>query len=414
MPFTTPQELNIDETAGIQPNEITTLPENFAFLTAYSPKATGGLDAAFPIISYNSTFVSFNPAAGTTVRGLAFTHADTDGTQVPFHPTEGFATTLKDIDGNTIYLFADPDHTDVLLGRTSNLATAPVAFAIALDESANHLSAGAYIVLFEAMQHNLNGADPNDVIDLAGFVNVSTDTTTTSTETFSQFGDVPSGNTDYAIIAPDSAGTGQSGSVQLLVTGQVSTTKGKTTTLGDTTVNVSTQGLGSGSQAVGENATLQIDYITGGTQSTGSFSQISYTKHIENITETSFVLTQVNPNGTTVDLTVAGWNDKVDATAPAKTTGKPGDATDVPLTGVQVFDANGAPAAGVTTTLNASGDAVITGLEFGDRIVVTSAGMDRITIANNGPSKNSSFDVGVIKFATTSVDNRRGYSRSRR
>jgi hypothetical protein len=410
MVFTTPQELNIDETAGIQPNEIATLPANFAFLTAYSPKATGGLDTAFPIISYNSTFLSFTAPDGTTVSDLAFTHLDSaTNKQVAFSTTVGFPTTLKDIDGNTIYLFADPAHTDVLLGRTTATSTgstsdlnSPIAFAIALDESANHTSAGAYIVLFEAMRH-LNPGDPNDVIDLTNFVNVSTATTTTTTDIFSKFADVPSGNTDYAIIAPDSAVIGQSGANQLLVTGQVLSTKGKTTTSVDTTVNVSEQGLGSGSQAVGENATLQIDYITGGTQSTGSFSQISYTKHVENITETSFVLTQVNPNGTTVDLTVAGWNDKVDATAPAKTTGKPGDADNVTLTGVTVLDANGQPAAGVTTTINSSGDAVIKGLEFGDKVVVTSAGMDRITIANNGPNKNSSFDVGAIQFTATNV-----------
>src|SRR5215204_3930156 len=138
-PFTT-QDLNIDETAGIQLNEIaaTTLPAKFTFLDEYSPKATGGLDAAFPIISYNSTFLSYTAPAGTTVNDLVFSHVGTGGTQVPFSATDGFATTLKDIDGNTIYLFADPNHTDVLLGRTANLATAPIAFAIALDESANH------------------------------------------------------------------------------------------------------------------------------------------------------------------------------------------------------------------------------------------------------------------------------------
>jgi hypothetical protein len=412
--FTT-QDVNVDETAGAQLglNEITLAAfqtSDYAYLLSLQGGGAGD-DAKFPQVAYNANFLSLAVPSGTTVADLVFTHLDSTNTQVQFSATVGFETTLKDVDGNTIYLFLDDNvasNGNVLIGRTANNPSAPAAFAIVLDEASNDQSAGAYVILYEAMQHNLDGLEPNDVIDLANQLYVSATTTTTTSTLFSDFSDVPSGNTDYAIIAPD---PGQPQGTNILVTGDAP--KGNVNSpVQNSTVNVSTQGLGAGSQAVGKNAVLQIDFINGGTQSTGSASQISYTSHLEGVTEAQFSLTQVNPTGELINLTVAAGDEQgnLQGTAFRSPVG-----TNVNIMQVQVFDAagnliedsDGTPDAtgpnAVTATINSAGDAVVTNLRLDYTVKVFSAGMDQLRITNTDNNNNASFDVGEILFGSTST-----------
>jgi hypothetical protein len=411
----TSQDLNIDETAGVQLDEVASLPAPYTYLLTIAPQGTAGDDADFPQVSYDADFLKLtNVPNGTTVSDLVFTHAGPNGTFVQFSETDGFETTLKDVDGRTVYLFLDPTNANVLLGRVSTsddpavtpTASSPLAMAIVLDEAANHLSAGAYIVLYEAMQHPLN-PNPNDVIDLTNQLFVSSATTTTTTAIFENFALVPPGNNDYAIIGPTSGAAGSN----LLVTGD--TPKGNVNgPVGDGTVNVSTQGLGSGSQAVGKNSTLQIDFINGGAANTaGGEAGIQYTSHIENVTEAQFSLTQVNPNNELINLTVGAGNEQGNVKG---VTFRDFVGTNVNITQVQVFDAagnliedsDGTPNAtgrnAVTATI-VNGDAVLTNLRVDYTVKVFSTEMDQIRITNTDNNNNASFDVGEIQFSSTST-----------
>lgn len=403
--FTT-SDLEIDETEGVQLDEVATLPAAYSYLLTLSPQGTAGEDANFPQISYDASFLILdNVPTGTTVEDLAFTHPDAANELVEFSTTDGYATTLQDVDGNTIYLFQDTTNDNVLIGRIADDPDAAAAFAIILDEAADSQSAGAYIILYEAMQHNLDGEDPNDVIDLTNQLFVSTATTTTTTTAFTDFSDVRSGNTDFAIIGPDGTATG----VNLLVTGDAPK-GGVNGPLQDGTVNVSTQGIGSGSQSVGKNAVLQIDFINGGAaNTTGKENKILYTDHIEDVTEAQFSLTQVNPTGELINLKVSGGDEQGNVQG---STFRDFIGDDVALTRVVVYDANGNvvedsdladdPSNLVTSEI-INGDAVLTNLQLNYTVKVYSDGMDQIRITNNDDHDNASFDVGAIKFSQSTT-----------
>ena len=111
------------------------------------------------------------------------------------------------------------------------------------------------------------------------------------------------------MIGPDSAGPDGQGATQILVTsfdpdGAFDT------------VNVSAQGsdpgsLGSGSQSVGQNAGLRLDFVTGGntTYTDGNdINNLSYTAHNETIKDAGFSLVQTNPNNASLDITVSAFN----------------------------------------------------------------------------------------------------------
>jgi hypothetical protein len=172
-------------------------------LIAYLNSLNAAPDTGFPqYAERDDMIVGF--ANGATLSLVANANGD------PF-PAAGVPTTFNDIDGNLITLFADPTNSNIILGKDS---TGEVSFAVVLD------GFKVYIVQFEALEHAIKGSvDSADTLDLTGLIFVQATSTVTTTLNFSDFSDVPSGQDEFAMIAPDTAPPNQQGAVQFLVTG---------------------------------------------------------------------------------------------------------------------------------------------------------------------------------------------------
>ena len=409
--FTT-QSIVLDETIGLTDNDIalSTLmaedPALYAHLITSNdfPKASAG-DLMDPEVAWQQNFISVTVPSGTTLNDISFAQ---NAAGLAFSTTLGVASSIKTIAGDDIWLFVDPLNENILLGRigtdATSAASGAVAIAIVLDEAADHTHAGLYIVQYAAL-YNPDSTNPDDrLTPLTDKIFISTDST--APIIFSDFADVPSGNTDYAIIAPDSAIPGQSGDVQLLVVGFDG--------LDNATVNVSTTGLGAASQSIGVDAALQIDFVTGGTQSTGTAANIAYGAHYET-DQAGFKVTQVNPtndgpNANRVDVRVAAANVTGDEQGLNFYNGSA--VTDVAITRVQVLDtdgltviedtqAGGPDDANITISINGS-TADIKNLLLNQSVrFYTSLPMDRFTATNIDTSSNTSFDLGGFYFTGT-------------
>src|SRR5262249_1369680 len=126
-------------------------------------------------------------------------------------------------------------------------------------------------------------------------------------------------------------------------------------------VNISTQGLGVSSQDVRFGRELQIDLITGGTQSAGkNFTNApiapDYDTHIENVSAAGLSASQSTPTNTKADIEIHAYNNNDNAEGAAF----PGDDNDdeINITGV-TFKLNGvattAAALGITVDLTGTG-----------------------------------------------------------
>lgn len=409
--FTT-QSIVIDESFDLTDNDIslaqfaTDEPALYAHLITSNdfPKSNAG-DLPDPEIAWQSDFLSVTVPVGTTLNDITFAQ---NSAGLAFSTTLGVASGMKTVDGSDIWLFADPSNENVLLGRVGAdgtvAASGDVAFAIVLDEAADHSSAGLYIVQYAAL-YNPDGTNPDDRLStLTDKIFISADST--APILFSDFADVPSGNTDFAIIAPDSAGVGQSGDVQLLVTGFDGD--------GNATVNVSGSGLGAASQSIGVDAMLQIDFVTGATQGTGTANQIAYGTHYET-QEAGFKVTQINPtnsgpNPNRVDVQIGALNVTGDEQGLNFYDGSATSA--VTITRVQVLaadgvtivedtQAGGADDATITIAINGA-TADIKNLLLNQSVrFYTSDPMDRFTAKNIDTASNTSFDLGGFYFTGT-------------
>jgi len=208
-------------------NEVSTLSANQALIDHLNG-LNANPDDGFPqYAERDDMIVGF--ANGATLSLVSNASGD------PF-PAAGVPTTFNDIDGNLITLFADPTNSNIILGKDSN---GEVSFAVVLD------GVKVYIVQFEALEQTITGSvDTADTLDLTGLIFVQATSTVTTTLDFSDFRDVPSGQDEFAMIAPDTAPPGQQGAIQFLVTGVG--TNGT-----HSTVNVSTQGGFNGSLGTG-------------------------------------------------------------------------------------------------------------------------------------------------------------------
>lgn len=397
----TSQNLIIDETAGLQDDDVASSALQAASAAVYAhlvtdndfPRSTAGAITT-PEVAYQSDFIVFTPSGGSSITDMALTQ-DASGT--PFSTTLGVNSGVTTVEGETIWLFADATNANILLGRTgvdaTAAATGDVAFALWLDEASDHLSAGLYMVQYAALYHP-DATNPDDQIALlSNAVFVSVDTI--DQQLYSDFSDVHPGNTDFAIVAPD--GASGSGDVQLLL---VAFEDGV-----PASVNVSMQGIGAGEQSIGVGAAVQVDVVAGGTQGTGNANEIAYGNHVE-VEQAGFQITQVNPNqggANRVDLTIAADNVSGDEQGSDFYDGSL--VTAVAITRVQIFDGDG------VTLLEDSGDPAFNdpdisisfsgGIATVNNLLVdqnvrffTSGPMDRFTVANVDEEKNTSFDIG--------------------
>ncbi len=289
-------------------------------------------------------------------------------------------------------------HANVVIGviGTSNPAVAPaangpLAFSLGLV-STSATNADLYTVQYVPLfQPDATNAD--DRIDLTNKVFASV--TGTSVVNFSQLGDAPPGHNNWYILDADVAST-----QKILVTAHDNGAQAE--------VNVSTQGLGVSSQDVRFGRELQIDLITGGTQSAGkNFTDAptapDYTAHIENVSGAGFSVSQSTPTNTKADMEIHAYNNNDNAEGSAF----PGDDNDTEINITAVtFKLNGvattAAALGITVDLSGTG-LILHNVGEGVTVDFTTAGgvggtFDRFIIKNIDTEKDY-FDIKEVHFS---------------
>jgi hypothetical protein len=256
------------------------------YLSDQTSAGTDG-DISTPQVAVQTDFVKLSIPAGTTLQVLTFA-SDSAGTDFPTSGA-GIDSGLKTIDGDPIFLYGVEDQPSLLVGRTVD-ASGDISFALVLQEAVGGSYTG-WVIQYEAQYHDEAGKiGALDFNDLTNKVFVSADSTTAFP--FVTLQGVQSGNPDFYLIAPDSSGPA---AAKILIT-----TFNETGTNG--TVNVSTQGIGVGSQSTSPNEVIQIDFVKAPTTGQGSGSQISYTAH-EEVEGAGFTISQITPN--------AGGNERI-------------------------------------------------------------------------------------------------------
>ncbi|MBY5706596.1 hypothetical protein HFO38_28415, partial [Rhizobium leguminosarum] len=391
----TTQDIIIDETTGLTDDDINpaTPPHNANTTLQYllGLDVAGGLTS--PEVAYQSNFVVASASAGETITSVVLTQ-NASGT--PFSTTVGVNSGVRTVDGNYVWLFQDPTRPNVVIGviGTSNpltepVETGPLAFSLALIGSG--ATADLYTVQYVPLFHP-DATNADDRIDLTNKVFASV--SGTSVANFSQLGDAPSGHNNWYILDADAASP-----QKILVTAHDNGVQAE--------VNVSTQGLGVASQDVRFGRELQIDLITGGTQSAGKdFTNTptapDYGTHLENVSTAGFSISQSTPTSTVADIEIHAYNndDNVEGAA------FPTDDNDaeINITGV-TFKLNGVTktAAELGITVNVAGTGLILeNVGEGVTIDFTTAGgaggtFDRFTIKNIDTEKDF-FDVKEVHY----------------
>ncbi|MBB4481089.1 DUF5801 repeats-in-toxin domain-containing protein [Rhizobium etli] len=393
----TTQDLVIDETANLQDDDIdpSLLPHSGNTTLQYMLGRDGSGGLASPEVAFQSNFVVASASAGETITSVILTQ-NASGT--PFSTTVGVNSGIRTVDGNYIWLFQDPTHANVVIGvigtseqNAEPAETGPLAFSLALI-STSATNADLYTVQYVPLLHP-DATNADDRIDLTNKVFASV--TGTTVVNFSQLGDAPSGHNNWYILDADAASP-----QKILVTAHDNGVQAE--------VNVSTQGLGVASQDVRFGRELQIDLISGGTQSAGkdfTNSPIApdYGSHLENVSSAGFSVSQSTPTGTFADIEIHAYNNDDNVEGALFPTDD--NDTEINITGV-TFKLNGETktAAELGITVNLSGNGLILE-DVGEGVTVdfTTAGgaggtFDRFTIKNIDTEKDF-FDVKEVHFA---------------
>ncbi|ANL97637.1 DUF5801 repeats-in-toxin domain-containing protein [Rhizobium phaseoli] len=393
----TTQDLVIDETSGLQDDDIDPLlaphGTNTTLQYMLSLDGSGGLSP--PEVAFQSNFVVASANAGETITSVVLAQ-NSSGT--PFSKTDGVNSGIRTVDGNYVWLFQSATNANVVIGviGTSNpltepAETGPLAFSLGLVGT-SATNADLYTVQYVPLRHP-DATDADDRIDLSNKVFASVSGTTVVN--FSQLGDAPSGHNNWYILDADTAST-----QKILVTAHDGGVQAE--------VNVSTQGLGVASQDVREGRELQIDLISGGTQSAGkSFTDTplapDYGAHIENVSSAGFSVSQSTPTGSVADMEIHAYNNDDNAEGASFPTDD--NDTEINITGV-TFKLNGvattAAALGITADLSGTG-LILRNVGEGVTVDFATAGgaggtFDRFTIKNIDAGHDY-FDVKEVHFS---------------
>ncbi|ANK83998.1 MULTISPECIES: DUF5801 repeats-in-toxin domain-containing protein [unclassified Rhizobium] len=382
----TTQDLVIDETGGLQDNDInpSTSPHDVNTTLQYMLSRDGAGGLSSPEVAYQSNFVVASASAGEIITTVILTQS-ASGT--PFSTTVGVNSNIRTVDGNYVWLFQDPTHANVVIGviGTSNpltapAATGPLAFSLGLVGTST-TNADLYTVQYVPLFHP-NATNPDDRIDLTNKVFASV----TGTTDISFTGDnAHSGSNQFNLLSsPDDA------SKQLLVTGLVRSSQlDPNSALVNSECNVSEQGFGVDNQSInpdtdGQNQplgreVLQVDFVTGGTPSAGDGADIAYGSHLDNILHAGFIINQITPSTPTerVDIKISAFDVQGNEQGSNFFDGSPTnpvDITSLTLTGASAL----ATITADGTYATASGNVTVTGLS-GTGNVVTITGLDNIT-----------------------------------
>jgi len=323
------------------------------------------------------------------------------------------------VGSNRVFLFATAN-SDIIIGRIGSGTTADptgaIALVIGIEENKTGStvdSADLWLTLYAPItQNGLNLIDSADQLNLDDLVYLGANYETTTQIPFENFSGVPSGNNLFNVIFPSDG----SSAVQLLVTGSTGETL--------STVNVSTTGIGAGSQHIDVGATLRIDTVQGMVKSTvdsapevNNANNIVYTDTADpgtdprvEIVKADFEVTQLNPGSTPerVTILVSAFNAVGAAQQGAYLTDAiASDGVPVTIDAADVVVLNGA-GQDITSTLQITqqGDSVlIAGLDDGTsadktdgyQVFFSTDGVrfDRFLITNMDPD-GTTLDVGNI------------------
>ncbi|MBY5358991.1 hypothetical protein HFO97_03110 [Rhizobium leguminosarum] len=392
----TTQDLIIDETAGLQDDDVNPLlaPHSTNTTLQYMLGLDGSGGLSSPEVAYQSNFVVASASAGESITSVVLTQ-NASGT--PYSTTVGVNSGIRTVDGNYVWLFQSATDAKVVIGviGTSDPLAEPaetgaLAFSLGLVGT-TATNADLYTVQYVPLFHP-DATNADDRIDLTNKVFASV--SGTSVVNFSQLGDAPSGHNNWYILDADAASP-----QKILVTAHDNGVQAE--------VNVSTQGLGVASQDVRFGRELQIDLITGGTQSAGkNFTNTptapDYGVHLENVSTAGFSISQSTPTSTVADIEVHAYNNNDNVEGAAFPTDD--NDAEINITGV-TFKLNGvattAAALGITVNLAGNG-MILEDVGEGVTIDFTTAGgaggtFDRFTIRNIDTEKDF-FDVKEVHY----------------
>lgn len=327
----------------------------------------------------------------------------------------GIPTNLY-VGSNQVYLYGT-SNSDIVVGRLGTGTTANDSGAVVLVIGVEETKSGGFVtqadmwmsVYAPLVEDGQDAVDSADTLDLANLVYLGSTFDTTTPIPFNNFAGVAPGNNLFNVIFPSDGST----AAQLLLTGS----EGETLS----TVNVSTTGIGAGSQHIDVGATLRIDTVSGMVKANvdsapevNSSDNIDYAARVE-IIGADFEITQLNPGAAPerVTITIAAFNTAGAAQEGAYLTDAiNSDGTPVTIVSVIILDDDGDDitaaweANGGVITYNANGTVTISGLNDGannshtdgDRVAFTTGGVrfDRFLITNDDPD-DTTFDVGNIK-----------------
>jgi T1SS-143 domain-containing protein len=381
-----------------------------------SPLATD-VDASNP--DNNVTFSNFPssldtelttdgyPSASTAIGIASNAIVSTTDTNLIFSNSSGgalvgVATGITALDGNEIFLYSDPNNSDIVLGIEGTGTTAnpigAVAFALLLQPTTG--GATIWTVQYEALT-NTNPAGPpvgedGNTLDLSGLVSVTGSTTSTSSF---NIGTKSPGQNYWLPFTASSGGT----SATVIVTGLDSSATSPDT------VNTSSVGDGSNSQAITPGGALRFDFVssfTGGSTKDKTFlTDGSLTKlvYIEG-TGASFDISQVTPTGKSISVQIIAQNESAgtfdgEQTNTSTNTVALGE-IDVKntSTGALIASSTTGDAAGIHFGVTGGGALTgeVDGLHAGETIQFTSlnnALFDQFVVENINPPKGAGFDI---------------------
>jgi hypothetical protein len=323
----------------------------------------------------------------------------------------GVATDLY-VGSNQIFLYSTAD-SNIVVGRVGSGTTADpsgsIALVIAVEETKDLAgvvtAADLWVGLYAPLVHNgENLVDNADELDLANLLYVGSDFVTQTEVPFENFSSVPSGQDAFALVGPTSG----SSAVDLLVTGFTGNT--------GSTVNVSTQGLGSGAQAVDEGESLRIDIVDASAADFAKADEpsevhdaanISYAGGHQDAVAARFEIEQVNPTKNTATVTVRAYHTATNVQGSSFSTtaiASPGTAVAIDVEDVVILDATGTDitaaflARGGTIVLDGQG-VKITGLMAHEQVSFStdSVAFNRFTVTNSDlTSGPDTWDLGAI------------------
>ncbi|SFP77541.1 hypothetical protein SAMN03159463_04855, partial [Mesorhizobium sp. NFR06] len=399
----------IDETTGLQDNDVALadVPSNVS--TAFS-NAGVNLASAIQIAGGGTDDLTVTPDSGFTVNGLGFVD-ETNGA------LDGDASGLLTLEGRQIFLYADPNNDNVVLGREGTVGgladpSGAIVFAVYLEETTtNSLITGGkfWTVLFEPLKHT--DANLYDfTVNLDNHLKVAAIQSTT----FS-FDNAPSGANEFMMFGNNPAGVSTSG---IVVTGRSPDPNTEDSDHSGDTVSSSQAGphatIGVNGQHLAPGNGMNFTFVDNpaedftvapnpdphlpeGLSATEADHEgnIQFTGYTTGVTSASFTVAQVNPTGNVVTVKISAFNDPDGATGETGTGFVDGFGDDAPVNITEV-KINGV----VVNNADLNGDtAVISGVKNGDVVsYTTTSAHTRVLIENVQPVKgagsNITLDIG--------------------